>query len=1542
MKTLKKYISSILLWIFLFVMVLGSSQSILVSNASTGILTRGQWIHNLVTTFDMTLDDTSLPDNYYADIKEGETYYNDIMLAVGYGVIDLEAGKDFEPDKAVTREFAVHTLNFCLGYQLDELSKYTFSDYNDCVYPDDDQIALNRGWLEMSGGKFMPQQTLTESESANMLDDAIKVLADTVVDTGHENVWNVKQGVIEVPKDVTVEVDSDVVMITDCPVTINNGDIFVVYQGEVAVPYKAMSVSAGGNVISIKKEDVEYEEAFTDIEAEGIIDPDNLVFEPADGVELTDLEEDTAAFNGRAVTKIKNKKFEKSFKLSNGVTATVKGTIKNIRAEFQVISASNKAFAKVSGDISITDEIKVVPASLGSASLEIVNIGIPGLGGLTVNVELKTAGKMSATVNQHVEIGISYSKNEGIRTIRSFKENGGSNSTISAEASLGIRARLGITDLKVISGYVYAEAGITGKFVDTVYTDGQKPINCRTFLAYLYVNYGARAGCVFLDQEYKNDVEVYNLKNSPIRVYRHYEDGSEVPRCARGETLEYFTKHYSKYFGTGWSEGFGKYGYDDAGEPYQIYEYTLESNNATITKYYGNAPYVVIPEKLDGYTVVTIGANAFEKNNSIVNVVIPDTVTKIQKNSFAECSNLQQAVLSKNAVFMGTNVFKNCSLLNNIEIPKSLETCDANDFSGEEGGPFNACLGLKNVTFEKGIKKIPLRLFYRCTGLEKIVIPYGVTDIEWRAFMDCKNLQKIDLPNSLTNMGCYCFSGCPNLKEVKLPEGLHKMGDDVFSNCAGLEEVTIPKSLEEIYWDNGFFSHLGPFGNDEKLKTVHFDNGINRIANSLFQDCSGIEEIVLPETIKTIDRAAFNNCKNLRAITLNEGLQCIDFGAFKNCATLQKVYIPDSVITMGVGSTDFINDKGIFENCSSLTEVHIPNKSVIIREETFSGCSSLIKINFPETLKLIGSNAFRNCTSLLRLDLPKQVSSIGSRAFYGCTSLTMIKLPEEMRTIESGAFFGCESLEQLKIDEGTNMIGNSAFEGCKSLAKVKLPDTLQSLGNSAFANCELLEDISLGAGLRELPDKAFFQDSALKEIVLPQQMTKVGSQVFVNCTSLTDITLNRNIMSVSKDAFSYPDRITIYGVSGTYPETYAKEQEILFVELNVPATDLLLSKDSCKIGRGNSINLTASISPVNSSDELIWTSEDESIVTVDKTGLLKGVKTGTTNIVAMIGNIIKICEVTVYEPVTRVSLNATEKDMSPGETFQLEASVSPSYATNKNVTWSSGDENIATVNEAGLVKAISFGTTEVTVTTEDQNKTAVCKINVKPIAVTGITIDKQNITMKEGMTYQLQVVIIPENAANQKVEWSSSDPEIVSVENGLLTAIKDGSAIIVVKTEDGGKTAICNVKVSDEIETEPPQTSTLVPSPTVKPDTNQGSSADNLQTDISKNVTTSTNNQKVKVTPPAKVKIKSAKNKRGRKLLVKWAKLKGVKGYQIQYSKNKNFKGKKSKIVKKTSVTLKRLTKKKKYYIRIRAYKINGSKKVYGKWSSIKRVKITK
>jgi len=220
-------------------------------------ITRAEWISNLVASFGMMVEEDNYPDNYYSDITSDDDFYRDIMVAVEFGVINLAAGMPFRPNDPATREFAAQTLNFALGFQLDENAAYTFSESASVTYPDDIQIAINRGWFTLVNGAFLPNQAITEAERNAMMADVESVLAGDEIDENYESNATVSAGVVEVPMGTVVSIPAEgVVEITDCPVEIKAGDLFVVYYGDLPLAYKALEVEHDGTMTQSDRENI--------------------------------------------------------------------------------------------------------------------------------------------------------------------------------------------------------------------------------------------------------------------------------------------------------------------------------------------------------------------------------------------------------------------------------------------------------------------------------------------------------------------------------------------------------------------------------------------------------------------------------------------------------------------------------------------------------------------------------------------------------------------------------------------------------------------------------------------------------------------------------------------------------------------------------------------------------------------------------------------------------------------------------------------------------------------------------------------------------------------------------------------------------------------------------------------------------------------------------------------------------------------------------------------------------------------------------------
>lgn len=236
----------------------------------------------------------------------------------------------------------------------------------------------------------------------------------------------------------------------------------------------------------------------------------------------------------------------------------------------------------------------------------------------------------------------------------------------------------------------------------------------------------------------------------------------------------------------------------------------------------------------------------------------------------------------------------------------------------------------------------------------------------------------------------------------------------------------------------------------------------------------------------------------------------------------------------------------------------------------------------------------------------------------------------------------------------------------------------------------------------------------------------------------------------------------------------------------IPVSGITLNRTSGELKVTESLQLSATVMPANAYDKnILWSSSDPTVATVDDTGLVTASAEGNAVITATsVSNpeVTATSSITVIPtPVSSIELSDSEIAIEVGQTSTLEANVLPSTATNKTVTWRSADNSIATVSEDGVITGVSLGTVNVYATAADgSNVTATCIVNVVPTMATGINIDTpESTSFKVGETIQLTATVTPGNATDKSVRWTSSDNSIAKVDtDGLVTAVKEGTVRI--------------------------------------------------------------------------------------------------------------------------------------------------------------------
>ncbi len=339
---------------------------------------------------------------------------------------------------------------------------------------------------------------------------------------------------------------------------------------------------------------------------------------------------------------------------------------------------------------------------------------------------------------------------------------------------------------------------------------------------------------------------------------------------------------------------------------------------------------------------------------------------------------------------------------------------------------------------------------------------------------------------------------------------------------------------------------------------------------------------------------------------------------------------------------------------------------------------------------------------------------------------------------------------------------------------------------------------------------------------------------------------------------------------------------------------------------------------------------------------------------------------TVPQLIDWIEFDEDEIELKSGETYQLRPDISPSNATNKKLKYTSSDTKVAEVSASGLVTAKSEGEARIrAAATDGSDEYAVCYVTVTGKAkVTGITLNQTSATLGRGKKLALKAAISPSYASNKKVVWKSANTKVATVDgSGNVTAKAPGrTKITVTSAENSSYQASCTVTVPYNITYKLNKGKNNASNPstyygkkiTLKNPSRKGYTFAGWYTDakFKKKITSISNSAKsdyilyakwtkVKV---AKASLTSAKNSKSKQILLKYKKISGIKGYEISYSTDKKFKKAVTrKNTTKTSYTISKLKKGKTYYVRIRAYKVDSTgKKVYGKYTSVKKVKVSK
>ena len=450
--------------------------------------------------------------------------------------------------------------------------------------------------------------------------------------------------------------------------------------------------------------------------------------------------------------------------------------------------------------------------------------------------------------------------------------------------------------------------------------------------------------------------------------------------------------YYQYIDGAAWVSRKAHYGYEDE---------IIWDNNC----YSGQ---LVIPEKVEGYTVVGILDAAFDRSVDLTSVTIPSTIKTI-----------------------GGYAFYHTEGLTSITIPATVNSLGEYCFTGS---------GLKKITFEDGDKPLTLDkgssayngdgmfAFSNVPDLEEVYLG-RVIETKWEPFYANRTLKQVTLGSTVKEIPLAWFQHDTALQTVKATTSLKSIGKDSFKNC---EALTVFKAdgLEEIGED--------AFSQCTSLKAITLAGTLKTIGPGVFYGTTALTELTIPASVTSIGEGAFKY-SGLKKLTFADGDQILQMGkggtgnesmfSYKKVEFLEEVYIGRNIQLTGGDGDLFYSLRGLkkvtfgdvctevpdgwFSQCTGLKEVHLGQNITRIGNRAFKNCEELSNLTC-YNIKTIGDEAFLSCKSIARWDFVNcQLETIGEDAFYWNTSLKEVGLPATLKSIADGGFYGCSALEKI-------------------------------------------------------------------------------------------------------------------------------------------------------------------------------------------------------------------------------------------------------------------------------------------------------------------------------------------------------------------------------------------------------------------------------------------------------------------------------------------------------------------------------------------------
>lgn len=395
-------------------------------------------------------------------------------------------------------------------------------------------------------------------------------------------------------------------------------------------------------------------------------------------------------------------------------------------------------------------------------------------------------------------------------------------------------------------------------------------------------------------------------------------------------------------------------------------------------------------------------------------------------------------------------------------------------------------------------------------------------------------------------------------------------------------------------------SHTPWYSVRESIKTVVISNGVTGIGNNAFYDCDSLESVAISSDVISIGTGAFRDCGMLASVELPDGIASIGDGAFYATA-LKNVIIPATVTYIGTDA---------FGWCADLASITVEQGNNSYSSDAFG---VLFNADKTALIKFPAANGQTSYT------IPETVENIESYAFENIEKLETVTVPASVESMDEGAFFN-SGIKSFSVD-----VENTVYTSENGVLFDKNKTVLLQypLGNEA-------ETYTVSAGVTEISDGAFHNSINLKGVVISDGIKALGDEVFYYCDGLEYIHIPSSVTEIGADIIDNTNAYICSESENSYAKTYAEENGFDFrVCSGHGISGIEISETEIEIENKKTYTLTANVIPEASTDKtVVWTSDNESVVTVDG-GVVTAVSAGVANITAAAGGFTASCKVTV-------------------------------------------------------------------------------------------------------------------------------------------------------------------------------------------------------------------------------------------------------------------------------------------------------------------------